>query len=105
MTSKSKNCLICNQTFLNRRKDNRGHWIGKYTLKGWKNAKFCSYKCYWANGRDEKTKEIMKKTMFKKGMIPWTKGKIGLRGEKSPNWKGGITGERHLLMGQLEYKL
>jgi hypothetical protein len=57
---------------------------------------------------------------FKKGMIPWNKGlkntfqhtlehrkKMSklMRGEKSPNWKGGITSEYRMRMETLDWRL
>jgi len=55
---------------------------------------------------------------FKKGIIPWNKGKKGLQtawnkgkkhsmisGEKHHNWKGGITEENHKIRTSLEIQL
>lgn len=41
---------------------------------------------------------------FKKGMVPWNKGKIHLRGEKHWNWKGGIDKEHTRIKQTAEYK-
>lgn len=61
--------------------------------------KFCSRLCYHTSTRGNPTwntgtKGVMKpnQTSFKKGLIPWNKGKENpaLKGSKNPNWKGGI---------------
>lgn len=41
----SKNCECCKNIFYNARFDKRGHRIGKYTLKKWREARFCSQSC------------------------------------------------------------
>jgi len=67
------------------------------------------------------SKKAQKNTAWNKGtkgiVKAWNKGKPALwtslrnkvanrlrKGNKHWNWKGGISKERHLLMGQLEYK-
>ena len=49
----------------------------------------------------------MKATMFRKGQIPYNKGKpnLKMRGENHPNWKGGITPANKLIRRSIEYKL
>ena len=52
----------------------------------------------------------MGKPSWNKGMpSPWTSARNKVenrqrKGDKHWNWKGGISPERHLLMGQMEYK-
>ena len=58
----------------------------------------------------KRPKNVVKKmqaTMFKKGMTPWNKGKpyLKIRGEKHPNWQGGITPINRAIRQSLEYKL
>jgi len=47
------------------------------------------------------------KTEFKKGMMTWNKGKpyLQIKGEKNPNWKGGITPKNERIRESLEFKL
>ena len=41
----------------------------------------------------------------KKGLqVAWNKGREGLKGEKHPNWKGGITPIRKKIMNTIEYR-
>lgn len=44
---------------------------------------------------------------FKKGLIPWNKGKpyLAIKGEKNHRWKGGISKEVEKIRSSLEYKL
>lgn len=85
--------------------------------KYWEEKRFCSKKCANNTNKNyEKLKGIkrpreiiekIKTTMFKKGQIPWNKGKpyLKLRGKNHPRWKGGITEENHKIRTSLEYKL
>jgi len=43
--------------------------------------------------QNKKGKRCSKKTEFKKGLIPWNKGRSNpfSKGEKNWNWKGGVT--------------
>lgn len=51
------------------------------------------------------TKKKMSKTFFKKGIVPWNKGLKGfLSGDKSPSWKGGISGWQKKIRTSTEYK-
>ncbi len=47
------------------------------------------------------TKGIMKPNIgsFKKGMVPWSKGKQNphVKGEKNKSWKGGVTSQNNLI--------
>lgn len=54
----------------------------------------------------EEWRKKISKTWFKKGNIPWTKGRKGFRsGELCPFWKGGVSKANHLLRQSIEYKL
>lgn len=55
-------------------------------------AKFCSILC--AKGHN----------VFDKGNIPWNKGRPHLRGDRHPNWKGGIDKEHTRIKQTKEYK-
>ena len=49
--------------------------------------KYCVGRIPWNKG-----KKISYSPHFKmRGKIPWNKGQEGLKGDKNPNWKGGIT--------------
>jgi len=63
-----KGCLACGRIFHKSSSDSRRYWKAK---------KYCSLKC---SG-----------TLFKRGHIPWSKGKKGLIkiGKESPSYKGG----------------
>lgn len=84
--------------------------------------KFCSRKCF---RHTENTKKIIgeiglgrrpwnkgfetgliPKSAFKKGLIPWNKGKefIQVKGDKNTNWKGGITPISHQIRASIQYK-
>lgn len=55
-------------------------------------AKFCSIQC--AKGYN----------IFDEGHIPWNKGKPHMRGEKHPNWKGGVDKEHTRIKQTKQYK-
>lgn len=48
----------------------------------------------------------LRKPHKKKGTLPWNKGKpyLQIRGEKNPNWKGGITNLNQQIRHCIEYK-
>ncbi len=84
----SKKCLVCGDIFyrINKRKP----------LSHWNNRKYCSLLCSnkkeaWNKG----TKGLIKSNSgsFKKGIIPWIKGKKlpQLSGENNPNYKPKIS--------------
>lgn len=49
------------------------------------------------------TKKHLPSTSFKKGIVPWNKGKQHLVGEKHWNWKGGISGENERIRHSMEF--
>lgn len=60
---------------------------------------------YWI-GKKRYPETIGKMSFYKKGHIPWNKGKPfpQVSGERNYNWKGGITPEKQKIRGSLEYK-
>ncbi len=92
-----RKCLICKKDI----------YFTEYFIKN-KGKKFCSKNCFhqW-----EKGKHLSKKSEFKKGQISIFKGKIRLdcskrmKGNKNPNWKGGITDNYHQLKNTNEWKV
>lgn len=64
----------------------------------------------WKENQSEKMKKLAKEGkhsgMFKKGMIPWSKGKQrpDIQGEKNPSWKGGISNEPYDLRFNKAFK-
>lgn len=114
----NKNCLQCNKEFTKP--------ITRSIFDWNKRAKYCSKECKYKNwkigGWNKNTKGVMKSnnTSFKKGFIPWNRGKTGImpvpwnknkkgtpmaRRENSPHWRGGKQGEHKLIRNSLEYKL
>ena len=57
-----KYCKYCNKIF--------------HVVPSLNRIKFCSKECNYNYGRDPKTIQKMKATMFKKGHIPWNKNKV-----------------------------
>jgi|SRR3972149_769583 len=74
--------------------------------------RFCSRRCKGLFMRGKPSCMLGKKNpnasknpqVFKKGSIPWNKGKEHLRGSKNPNWKGGIDEEHKRIKQTAEYK-
>lgn len=61
----------------------------------------------WPNGRPPISEETRKKIGLSGiGRTPWNKGKpyFEIRGDRNPNWKGGITGEDQTLRSRIEFK-
>jgi len=59
---------------------------------------------YWLNRKlSEESKRKM--SIIRKGRIPWNKGRSCPKGEKSNNWRGGITPLHRRIRTSLEYKL
>jgi len=82
-----KKCKICNKEFITHPCKIR---------KGF--GKFCSRKCKHIDMlgkstciKSRKGVHSSPKTEFKKGLIPWNKGKSHLPGKESGSWKGGKT--------------
>ncbi len=66
---------------------------------------------------EHKANKILSGGNFPKGHVPWNKGKTGLqqskrkgtisietRGEKNPNWKGGITSKNRIIRTSNSYR-
>lgn len=93
-------CKTCNKEF--------------YVRVSYSNKKFCSRKCIKGYIPTEETKNKIRDTQIKKGVMPPSqKGKkltlshrmkIGRRGELSVNWKGGITKDNDRIRNSIEYK-
>lgn len=85
-------CEICNKSF---KPESKG--------KEKRNKRFCSQKCYW---KYLKGKSSNSNTKFKKGLIPWNKGKRfpQVAGSNNKRWKGGITILSRQIRGLPEYK-
>ena len=81
-------CVICGKEF--KVKNNRG-----------KIAKYCSHKCR-SEGR-KKLKGLLHYKIIKKNKGWFTPERI--KGEKSHNWKGGISSERDKIRGNIEFLL
>mgnify|MGYP001560493491 CR=1 FL=1 len=94
ITTMKTNCIKCGKEFIGRNRKERKH----------KTSLFCSTTC---SGNWRRDKNFSQNSCFKKGLIPWNKGKPHseetkrkmsvsarkpkphLRGEKSHFWKGG----------------
>ncbi len=87
-----KNCLICKKEFYTcqaRIKIGRG--------------KYCSRKCYGISKKGKKSwNKGISNSGFKKGYIPWNKGK---RGSETSNWRGGINPINLSIRSSLEYRI
>ena len=59
-------------------------WNNGLTKNDIRVQKYC-----FNSGNFRKGEHPNPKTEFKKGMTSWMKGKIGLRAEQHPNWRGG----------------
>ena len=67
-------CIVCNISF---------------KVKKQRNGKYCTAQCYW---KSLKGKSLAPTTQFKKGQIPWIKGKKSpYAGAKHWHWGGGKT--------------
>ncbi len=101
---KNKICTHCNKMYTKKLTT---------SLKKWSTMKYCSLtcsRCKWlVPGWNKGTKGIMKsnKTSFAKGFTPWNKGKKcpAISGERSSNWKGGVTPILKRIRNGSEYKL
>lgn len=66
----TKICIVCGKDFYKKINESKKYWSGK---------KYCSCECSYSI------------TLFKKGQIPWIKGRKGIRaGELNNKWKGGL---------------
>lgn len=91
-----KNCVICGEDIIRLRE----------TDLRWKNRKYCGFICfgigqkgrvgYWLNKKrplfTQETRQKMSVSHRKVGTGKWMKNRIG---EKSNNWKGGISKDVH----------
>lgn len=88
-----KNCKNCKKEFEKKYHDSKNYWAKKIFC-----SSFCSgtfnkpAKKLVGRKRPLEVIEKCKPTMFKKGQKAWNKGLKGFNaGEKSPNWKGGVS--------------
>ena len=105
-----KRCLICEKLFEKK--------IG-VTKKQWNNSKYCSLRCFNSTKKGTKYSKEHKEKISKglKGRVVSEKTRQKLRekninkphlharGDKNPNWRGGITEENHKIRGSLESTL
>ena len=109
--TEKKNCKECGK-FFEKKID--------CSIYNWKHQKYCSRSCA-AKAMSENNKGVCSntgrthikkgqrlsiKTEFKKGNVPWQKGKPNpnFQGENNPKWKGGITPEHKKVRWSQKYK-
>jgi hypothetical protein len=95
----SKNCIVCGEIFYNARFDKHGHRIGKYTLKKWEEARFCSFSC--------RNKVVKNRLGYKSarvtyhGLHKWVYRTLGKHPEKCAHC--GLIGESKSKRWTIEY--